>query len=229
MADLNLLNSNLKNIGELKNYKYSEYVSEWVPGAKGKKYKKTAHVEKTMAGPIQNLQCVAYTTVRGCKDILESSPVSVELAINEGWYTKNGSKWPNMTQQMLMYRAASFWTSAYAPELSMGMKTDDELRDIIDTDYVDVSEKSDHQKKENANKKEVSIPEEKPQSEAPKTNGKAEKRDTLSVKSMAEAKEFLINNMGIAPESLTDNSSISEAANDAGFVIELKKANGPDF
>jgi hypothetical protein len=34
-----------------------------------------------------------------------------------------------MPEQMLQYRAASFWTRAYAPELSFGMHTEDEVRD----------------------------------------------------------------------------------------------------
>jgi hypothetical protein len=33
-----------------------------------------------------------------------------------------------------MYRAASWWTRAYAPELSMGLSTADEMADIIDID-----------------------------------------------------------------------------------------------
>ena len=54
------------------------------------------------------------------------------MAIEEGWDTKNGSKWRTMPRQMLMYRAASFWTSVYAPELSMGMRTVEEAQDFID-------------------------------------------------------------------------------------------------
>jgi hypothetical protein len=45
-----------------------------------------------------------------------------------------------MTKQMLMYRAASFWTNAYAPELSMGMKTDDEIRDIVDVEFEEIKD-----------------------------------------------------------------------------------------
>jgi hypothetical protein len=80
---------------------------------------------------IDNIECVAYTSPKNnSSEILEGAPVSVELAIIEGWYTKPGSKWPSMTQQMLMYRAASFWCNAYAPELSLGLKTEDEIIDI---------------------------------------------------------------------------------------------------
>ena len=47
----------------------------------------------------------------------------MEMAIKEGWYTKSGSKWQTMPRLMLQYRAASFWQRAYAPEISMGMIT----------------------------------------------------------------------------------------------------------
>lgn len=156
-----------ENLGELKNYKYTEYESEWKVSQTGKKYKETKQVEKTFVGPVKNLQCIAYTSSKNSVEVLESSPVTVELALNEGWYTKKGSKWPTMTQQMLMYRAASFWTSAYAPELSMGMKTEDELRDIVDITYEDVTTdpKVEKEINENANKEELSMDEHSPQNE----------------------------------------------------------------
>lgn len=123
-----------ENLGVIKDYKYTEYETVWNQGKKSSKV-----VDKTFEGPVDNIQCVAYTTAKGSTDVLESAPVSVELALNEGWYTKKGSKWPNMTKLMLTYRAASFWTSTYAPDLSMGMKTADEIRDIEDVDYEYVS------------------------------------------------------------------------------------------
>jgi hypothetical protein len=115
--------------------------------------KKKDPVSKTFDGTkIMDVECVAYTTAKGSEDILESSPISVRLAVQEGWYTKSGSKWQTMTRQMLMYRAASFWTNAYAPELSMGMKTEEEIRDIVDVAYEDVTEKLAAEKEEHANK-----------------------------------------------------------------------------
>lgn len=50
----------------------------------------------------------------------------------EGWDSKAGSKWKTMPEQMFVYRSATFWQRAYAPEISMGMQTDDELRDVVD-------------------------------------------------------------------------------------------------
>lgn len=109
---------------------------------------------------IMDIECVAYTSAKGSDQILESSPVSIRLAIQEGWYTKSGSKWQTMTKQMLMYRAASFWTSAYAPELSMGMRTVEEQQDIIDVDFEeikDVKEEVALEKIANANQKVISM------------------------------------------------------------------------
>ena len=55
--------------------------------------------------------------------------VTMEMASAEGWATKNGSKWKTLPELMLCYRAATFWTRSYAPELSMGMHTADEVED----------------------------------------------------------------------------------------------------
>lgn len=104
---------------------------------------------------VMDIECVAYTTKKGGKDVLESSPISIRMAIQEGWYTKSGSKWQTMARQMLMYRAASWWTSVYAPELSMGMRTVEENQDIHnveDTVYEEVTEQLANEKEANANK-----------------------------------------------------------------------------
>lgn len=105
---------------------------------------------------IHDIECVAFTTKCGSEGVLESSPVSVRLAVQEGWYTKNGSKWQTMTKQMLMYRAASMWTNAYAPGLSMGMRTVEEQQDIY-TEYEDVTAEVAAEKENNANKKRISL------------------------------------------------------------------------
>lgn len=125
---------------------------------------------------VDNIECIAYTCAKGSDEVLESSPVSIEMAIKEGWYTKNGSKWKTITKQMLIYRAASFWTSAYAPEISMGMRTTEEVLDIEDIPYEDVTNKIAN----NANKNTVDFeatketPTEEPKKEEPKQEEKKE-------------------------------------------------------
>ena len=56
----------------------------------------------------------------------------MEMAVKEGWYQKNGSKWQTMAGQMLRYRAAAFFGRIYAPEILMGIYSADEVRDFID-------------------------------------------------------------------------------------------------
>lgn len=130
---------------------YTDYV--WDNASRSKRA-----VTKQFDGKkVMDIECVAYTTAKGSDKMLESSPVSVRLAIQEGWYTKNGSKWQTMTSQMLMYRAASFWSSAYAPEISMGMKTVEELQDIQDVEYQEIKDNPEEERKKNANKEQISM------------------------------------------------------------------------
>lgn len=86
----------------------------------------------------EEIECIAYTKDEN-GNILESPPVSIGMAISEGWYSKSGSKWQTMPELMLRYRSASFFGRLYAPEILMGMKTSEEVQDItIDSDYTEV-------------------------------------------------------------------------------------------
>lgn len=144
------------NNGMVGTFKWTSYEKEWTEDPRtGKRFQKSVQKENTFDGTnTPNLECVAFTRVKGSDEVLESSPVSVMMALQEGWYTKNGSKWQTMTRQMLMYRAASMWTRTFAPELSMGMRTVEENLDIHaveDAVYEDVTEQVNREKKENAN------------------------------------------------------------------------------
>jgi hypothetical protein len=61
---------------------------------------------------------------------LEGPEVTIGTAKAEGWLTKNGSKWKTMPELMLRYRAATLFARLFAPELTMGIQTDDEVIDI---------------------------------------------------------------------------------------------------
>lgn len=79
---------------------------------------------------IQGLSCVAYATDKNTGEIIEGPEVSVKMAFLEGWLSKNGSKWRTMPKLMLAYRAAAFFGRLYAPELLLGIHSDDEISDI---------------------------------------------------------------------------------------------------
>jgi hypothetical protein len=89
-------------------------------------------VNKKMKATIQNLECTAWAIERETGARIDSPKVSVEMAVKEGWYGKNGSKWQTMPEVMLRYRTASFFGKLYAPELLMGLQTTEEMHDIID-------------------------------------------------------------------------------------------------
>lgn len=101
---------------------------------------------------IEDKVCIAWTVESGVTlprdastlekakaagyNVLESPPVSVEMAVKEGWFTKNGSKWQTMPDLMLRYRAATFFGRLYAADMLLGMRADDEILDM--GDVVDV-------------------------------------------------------------------------------------------
>lgn len=81
---------------------------------------------------INDKVCVAWAIEKETGEVIESPAVSIEMAVLEGWYTKNGSKWQTMDEVMLRYRTASFFGKLYAPELLMGLQTVEEAQDIIE-------------------------------------------------------------------------------------------------
>jgi hypothetical protein len=70
------------------------------------------------------------TTKDKSGELLKGPRVDIKMAKAEGWYGKNGSKWQTMPEMMLRYRAASFFGKLYAPDVLMGMYTQEEVEDI---------------------------------------------------------------------------------------------------
>lgn len=74
--------------------------------------------------------CYAVAKDKTDGEELVGATITMAMAREEGWSTKAGSKWKTMPEQMLRYRAASFWARAYAPELSVGLLTEHEAEDV---------------------------------------------------------------------------------------------------
>ena len=126
--------------------------------------------QKTIDMP--NHTCVAYATDKSTgKELEGAQPISIRMAFEEGWLTKDGSKWITMPRQMLMYRAAAFWTREFCPDILQGLSTVDESEDVGYSDYEEV--KNDAQKaiEENANSGEqigfTSVPAQEAEATAP--------------------------------------------------------------
>lgn len=92
-------------------------------------------VQKTIT--IRHQECVAYAIEKETGERLDSPRVSIQMAIDEGWLTKNGSKWQTMPELMLRYRCASMFGRLYAPELLMGLQTTEETHDYIEAEQDD--------------------------------------------------------------------------------------------
>lgn len=98
--------------------------------------------------------CVAWTMKNGRR--IEGMEVNMQMAKDEGWLGKNGSKWKTMPQLMLRYRAASFFSSLNCPELTMGIYTKEEIEDNDFNEYPmeDLQEQVQKDIAENANSQE---------------------------------------------------------------------------
>ena len=113
--------------------------------------------------------CLAWTTKNGRR--VEGMTVDMQMAKDEGWLAKNGSKWKTMPALMLRYRAASFFSSLNCPELTLGLYTKEEAETIDDYNTIDVEAQVQQEIETHANQQEFIVEEpsqieEKP---APKT------------------------------------------------------------
>lgn len=74
--------------------------------------------------------CRAVAVDRESKEECVGPLITLQLAKDEGWYGKAGSKWKSIPELMLMYRAGAWWSRVYCPELSLGLHTTDEAEDL---------------------------------------------------------------------------------------------------
>jgi hypothetical protein len=70
--------------------------------------------------------CIAWAVDKSGEP-LKSPEVTLKMAKAEGWYYRPGSKWKTMPELMLCYRSATLFTRLYAPEITMGIQTTEEV------------------------------------------------------------------------------------------------------
>lgn len=99
--------------------------------------------------------CTCWTEKNGRK--VTGITVDMDMANAEGWTKKSGSKWITMPQVMLRYRAASFFARMNCPELSNGLYTSDEEREMAEYKVYDYEEEVKKDIRNNANKQEFVI------------------------------------------------------------------------
>lgn len=74
--------------------------------------------------------CFARATRLSNHAVCVSDTITMQMAKDEGWLDKSGSKWKTMPRQMMMYRAASFFARAHCPEVLLGIQTVEEVQDV---------------------------------------------------------------------------------------------------
>jgi len=74
--------------------------------------------------------CFARATRFVNGTVCQSDVITMQMARDEGWSEKSGSKWKTMPRQMMMYRAASFFARAHCPEVLLGIQTAEEVQDV---------------------------------------------------------------------------------------------------
>jgi hypothetical protein len=82
--------------------------------------------------------CRAVARDRETGEECEGALITIGIAKAEGWYSRNGSKWKTMPEQMLMYRSGAFWERVYCPELGLGMTTAEEIIDTVGVPVPDM-------------------------------------------------------------------------------------------
>ena len=97
------------------------------------KFKDVKHIYTGEKGK-PNRGCYVTATRISDGSQVDGVEVTLQMAQAEGW-TSN-SKWKNMPELMLAYRASAFFARVYCPEAMMGVQTAEE---IYDADAVPVS------------------------------------------------------------------------------------------
>ena len=74
--------------------------------------------------------CTAFAKDKETGEVLEGPKVDWKMVKGEGWLGKPGSKWKTMDQLMFRYRAGAYFANIYAPDITLGMMTSEELSDL---------------------------------------------------------------------------------------------------
>ena len=94
--------------------------------------KEYEHVKPVMVGERNSDEWGCYFKAIDKTDgeFVTGTLVTIKMAKDEGWYSKPGSRWQTMPEQMLQYRAAAFFARIYMPNVLMGFGVEGEAEDI---------------------------------------------------------------------------------------------------
>jgi phage anti-repressor protein len=108
----------------------SQYVVAMINSSR--KYKTELQYELTGKG--DSLSCFAFVEDK-TGHIVKGPVITMQMAKDEGWYSRNGSKWKTMPEVMIRYRAAAFFGRLNCPDMIMGIYSDDEIIELEPSQY----------------------------------------------------------------------------------------------
>lgn len=101
------------------------------------KFRSVKHVYTGQKGT-DSRGCYVTATRVSDGETVNGTEITMQMVKAEGWISN--SKWKNMPEQMLGYRAASFFARMYCPEALMGLQTYEEIYDASPKAQSDASE-----------------------------------------------------------------------------------------
>jgi len=113
-----------------------------------RKYKHELKFE--LSGKGDNMECYAWTTDQAGEKIIGPT-ITMQMARDEGWVQKNGSKWKTMPEVMIRYRAASFFGRLYCSDMIMGIYEREEVIELTADEWYDASTAAEATIAQNAN------------------------------------------------------------------------------
>ena len=108
--------------------------SQYIIGVINSSRKYKHELKFALTGTGDDMECVAWTTGHSGERI-DGPAISMKMAKEEGWVSRNGSKWKTMPEVMIRYRAAAFFGRLYCSDMIMGIYDRDEVIEMGD-DYV---------------------------------------------------------------------------------------------
>ncbi|MFU0832768.1 MAG: Recombinase, phage RecT family [Oscillospiraceae bacterium] len=132
--------------------------SQYIVGMINASRKYKTELQYHLEGTGMNMSCYAYAEDHN-GHIVKGPVITMQMAKDEGWLDKNGSKWKTMPEVMLRYRAASFFGRLNCPDMIMGIYSADEVVELGPDAYreIDPAEKVQQEIQEKANQEPVDI------------------------------------------------------------------------
>ena len=114
--------------------------SQWIIAMinSSKRYKTELQFEFGHEPEDGGLSCLAYAEDYSGHRV-EGPKITMQMARDEGWLEKRGSKWKTMPEVMIRYRAASFFGRMNCPDMIMGIYSKEEVLDMGEAAQGDYS------------------------------------------------------------------------------------------